>query len=116
MPHRRPGLSQRPQRPWATAEQVVAIANRVTDTESTLIITAAYTGMRWGELAGRVVTGVVFAASLGGHAGLSRPAVSVSVHRVGCSLAALHQLGVIDPLWGPAAWKIKSRSCTASAA
>jgi hypothetical protein len=38
----------RPERPWATAEQVTAIAARVTTPNQALIITAAYTGMRWG--------------------------------------------------------------------
>src|SRR5204863_6463475 len=42
----------RPERPWATAPQVLAIAGRVPDVEAALIIAAAYTGMRWGELAG----------------------------------------------------------------
>jgi integrase len=42
----------RPERPWATAAQVLAIANRVSAAEAALVITAAYTGMRWGELAG----------------------------------------------------------------
>jgi len=42
----------RPERPWASAEQVVAIAGRVTAPNKVLILTAAYTGMRWGELAG----------------------------------------------------------------
>jgi len=42
----------RPERPWATAQQVADIATRVTTPNQTLIITAAYTGMRWGELAG----------------------------------------------------------------
>ena len=41
-----------PERPTATAEQVLAIAERTTPGEYPLIITAAYTGMRWGELAG----------------------------------------------------------------
>lgn len=44
--------THRPERPWATAAQVNEIAERVTTTNQTLIITAAYTGMRWGELAG----------------------------------------------------------------
>ncbi|OLB81920.1 MAG: site-specific integrase [Actinobacteria bacterium 13_2_20CM_2_71_6] len=42
----------RPERPWATAKQVAAIADRVSAPNQVLIITAAYTGMRWGELAG----------------------------------------------------------------
>jgi integrase len=44
--------AQRPERPWATAAQVNEIAARVTAPNQALIITAAYTGMRWGELAG----------------------------------------------------------------
>jgi integrase len=42
----------RPERPWATPEQVGAIATRLNPANRTLLITAAYTGMRWGELAG----------------------------------------------------------------
>jgi integrase len=42
----------RPERPWATPTQVLTIANRATPPERALIITAAYTGMRWGELTG----------------------------------------------------------------
>jgi integrase len=42
----------RPEPPWATAEQVLAIAGRTAAADQALIITAAYTGMRWGELAG----------------------------------------------------------------
>jgi len=42
----------RPERPWATAAQVNEIASRTTAPNQALIITAAYTGMRWGELAG----------------------------------------------------------------
>jgi integrase len=42
----------RPERPWATAAQVNEIAARLTPANQTLVITAAYTGMRWGELAG----------------------------------------------------------------
>lgn len=41
----------RPQ-PIATSEQIAAIASRMAPTEALLVITAAYTGMRWGELAG----------------------------------------------------------------
>ncbi len=43
---------QRPERPWANAAQVNQIAARLNTPNQTLIITAAYTGMRWGELAG----------------------------------------------------------------
>src|SRR4051794_18657222 len=42
----------RPERPWATAAQVNEIAARLSPANQTLVITAAYTGMRWGELAG----------------------------------------------------------------
>jgi integrase len=42
----------RPERPWATAAQVNEIAARLTPANQVLVITAAYTGMRWGELAG----------------------------------------------------------------
>jgi integrase len=44
--------TQRPERPWATATQVNDIASRVSAANQALIITAAYTGMRWGELTG----------------------------------------------------------------
>lgn len=46
------GKHHAPERPTATAEQVLAIAERTTPAEYALIVTAAYTGMRWGELAG----------------------------------------------------------------
>ncbi|MFC7483146.1 tyrosine-type recombinase/integrase [Luedemannella flava] len=42
----------RPERPWASAAQVNEIAARVSAANRALIITAAYTGMRWGELTG----------------------------------------------------------------
>jgi integrase len=42
----------RPERPWASAEQINTIASRASTPDRILIITAAYTGMRWGELAG----------------------------------------------------------------
>jgi integrase len=41
-----------PERPHASADEVDALAGRVTGDDGLLIITAAYTGMRWGELAG----------------------------------------------------------------
>ena len=45
-----------PERAWATGEQVLTIAGRVLTlagpNQALLVITAAYTGMRWGELAG----------------------------------------------------------------
>ena len=44
--------THRPERPWATAVQVNEIAGRVTTPNQILVITAAYTGMRWGELTG----------------------------------------------------------------
>jgi integrase len=44
---------QAPERPHATAAQVNQIAARITRrSDQILVITAAYTGMRWGELAG----------------------------------------------------------------
>ena len=46
------GTAQRPERPWATPQQVLAIANRVDPTDRVMVITAAYTGMRWGEVTG----------------------------------------------------------------
>lgn len=49
-------LQPRPERPWADEHQVLTIAHRVlrlaNRNQCLLIITAAYTGMRWGELAG----------------------------------------------------------------
>jgi integrase len=42
-----------PQRPWATPAQVVQIIARLPRfADQVLVVTAAYTGMRWGELAG----------------------------------------------------------------
>ncbi|MBT8224500.1 MAG: site-specific integrase [Dactylosporangium sp.] len=45
-------VSHRPERPWATPQQILAIANRVDPTDRIMVITAAYTGMRWGEVVG----------------------------------------------------------------
>lgn len=45
-------FDDRPERPHASADEVDAIAGRVPGDDGLLIITAAYTGMRWGELAG----------------------------------------------------------------
>jgi integrase len=43
----------RPERPHATTEQVAAIATRMRrPVDELIVITAAYTGMRWGELTG----------------------------------------------------------------
>jgi integrase len=43
----------RPERPHATTEQVAAIAARMRrPIDALMVVTAAYTGMRWGELAG----------------------------------------------------------------
>ena len=39
-------------RPHASASEVAALAARVSAPHAVLILTAAYTGMRWGELAG----------------------------------------------------------------
>jgi integrase len=41
-----------PERPHATPDEVATLATRVSPDNAALIITAAYTGMRWGELAG----------------------------------------------------------------
>lgn len=46
----RPG--EQSERPQADAGQVVGIAARCVPTAAALIVTAAYTGLRWGELAG----------------------------------------------------------------
>jgi integrase len=51
-------LNPQPERVWATPEQVVRIAEQATAlggaTAALLIVTAAWTGARWGELAGLV--------------------------------------------------------------
>ena len=44
--------TQAPERPHGSGEEVAAIAGRVSPPHAVLILTAAYTGMRWGELAG----------------------------------------------------------------
>jgi integrase len=44
--------AHRPERPYATADEVATLASRVSPDNAVLIITAAYTGLRWGELAG----------------------------------------------------------------
>ncbi|WP_202919361.1 tyrosine-type recombinase/integrase [Saccharothrix deserti] len=41
-----------PEQPHADADEVTALAGRVSADNAVLIVTAAYTGMRWGELAG----------------------------------------------------------------
>ncbi|QFZ18528.1 site-specific integrase [Saccharothrix syringae] len=41
-----------PERPHADADEVAALAGRVAADNAVLIVTAAYTGLRWGELAG----------------------------------------------------------------
>lgn len=41
-----------PERPHASADEIDAIAGRVAGDDALMIITAAYTGIRWGELAG----------------------------------------------------------------
>lgn len=46
------GSGRRPERLTARSWQVVGIAERGSPTDRVLIISAAYTGMRWGELAG----------------------------------------------------------------
>jgi integrase len=40
------------ERPHASADEIDAIAGRVAADDALMIITAAYTGMRWGEIAG----------------------------------------------------------------
>jgi integrase len=42
----------RPERPHVCPDEVATLATRVSPENAVLIITAAYTGMRWGELAG----------------------------------------------------------------
>jgi integrase len=75
----RTATGPRPERPYATTGQVLTIANNLTRTaDRTLIITAAYTGMRWGELAG-----------------LARPNTHLDdgILRVDPELGALHEVG-----------------------
>jgi integrase len=49
----RVNIGGRPERPHATTEQVAAIAARMRrPIDALMVITAAYTGMRWGELSG----------------------------------------------------------------
>ncbi|MEJ3654062.1 tyrosine-type recombinase/integrase [Actinomycetes bacterium KLBMP 9759] len=45
-------FAERPERPHATPAEVVAISARMAAAAGLMVITAAYTGMRWGELAG----------------------------------------------------------------
>ena len=45
-------FAERPERPHATPEQILAISARMPTTAGLMVITAAYTGLRWGELAG----------------------------------------------------------------
>jgi integrase len=45
-------FDERAERPHASADEVDAIAGRVEGDNALMITTAAYTGMRWGELAG----------------------------------------------------------------
>ncbi len=45
-------FTERPERPHATPAEVVAISARMATAAGLMVITAAYTGMRWGELAG----------------------------------------------------------------
>jgi integrase len=54
-----------PERPVATTSQVNTIAGRVERrSDHILILTAAYTGMRWGELAGLARTNITRPGSL----------------------------------------------------
>jgi integrase len=48
----RVNTGDREERPHARADQIPVLACRARPTDGVLIITAAYTGMRWGELAG----------------------------------------------------------------
>ncbi|WP_315661307.1 multidrug DMT transporter permease [Amycolatopsis sp. PS_44_ISF1] len=45
-------FTDRPERPHAATDEVDALAGRMTPDDGLLSITAAYTGLRWGELAG----------------------------------------------------------------
>jgi integrase len=48
----RTNTGHQPERPHASPEEVATLATRVSLDNAVLIITATYTGMRWGELAG----------------------------------------------------------------
>jgi integrase len=48
----RVNIGDRPERPHATADEVDALAARVSFANAVLVTLAAYVGMRWGELAG----------------------------------------------------------------
>lgn len=52
MPHTPLHFDSNPERPHASSDDVDAIAGRMAADYGLLTITAAYTGMRWGELAG----------------------------------------------------------------
>jgi len=45
-------FTERTERPHATAAEVVTISARISSTAGLMVITAAYTGLRWGELTG----------------------------------------------------------------
>ncbi|MFD2416581.1 tyrosine-type recombinase/integrase [Amycolatopsis pigmentata] len=45
-------FAERPERPHATTDEVDALAGRMAPDAGLLTVTAAYTGLRWGELAG----------------------------------------------------------------
>lgn len=48
----RVNVGDRPERPHASPDEIDALAARVSRSNAVLITTAAYTGMRWGELTG----------------------------------------------------------------
>lgn len=45
-------FTERPERPHATPDEIATIAARMPPAAGLVVLTAAYTGMRWGELAG----------------------------------------------------------------
>ena len=45
-------FTERPERPHATADEVVIISARMPPAPGLMVLTAAYTGLRWGELTG----------------------------------------------------------------
>jgi hypothetical protein len=45
-------FGERPERPYAATDEVDALAGRMTPDNGLMTITAANTGLRWGELAG----------------------------------------------------------------
>lgn len=73
-------FTERPERPHATPDEIVIISARMPADSGLMVITAAYTGLRWGELAGLQSTRV--------HLGGAHPRIDVHPDD-----GALHELG-----------------------